>query len=351
MRSSRRRPEQVAETLRQVIAEGLAREVRDRRVGFVTVTGVLVTPDLSHARPRRPHQRAARGPQAGGAQLIGAVLVDKPAGLTSHDVVQRVRRVLGTRAVGHTGTLDPFATGLLVALVGRATRLARFVEAQPKRYLATARLGVATDTDDPTGAALGDPADVTQLDEATVRGALAGFLGAQTQRPPRYSAKHVGGERSYRLARRGVGADPAATTVTISQVELVRFAPPEVTFRVTVSPGTYVRAIARDLGERLGVGAHLTALRREAIGGLSVADAVPLERLTREALLPVRAVLRHLPAIELDEPERVAVSHGRPLPAVGRPEGHVALLHAGEVVAVARGGDGWLRPAVVLGTP
>jgi tRNA pseudouridine55 synthase len=278
------------------------------------------------------------------------VLVDKPAGLTSHDVVQRVRRVLKTRSVGHTGTLDPFATGLLVVLVGRATRLARFVEAESKQYLATARLGMATDTDDLTGAPVGPTAEVGQLDAAALRSALAAFVGPQTQRPPRYSAKHVEGERSYRLARRGRGVDPAEVEVTVYRMELVDWSAPAVTFRVTVSPGTYVRAIARDLGQRLGVGAHLTALRREAIGSLSVTDAVPLDRLTPAALLPVRAVLRHLPEVELDEPAREAVSHGRPVPAVDGPEGHVALLHAGEVVAVAQGADGWLRPAVVLGS-
>jgi tRNA pseudouridine55 synthase len=279
------------------------------------------------------------------------VLVDKPAGLTSHDVVHRVRRVLRTRAVGHTGTLDPFATGLLVVLVGRATRLARFVEAQPKRYLATARLGLATDTDDLTGRAVAEPVDVADLSSAAAEAALLGFLGEQYQRPPRYSAKHVAGERSYRLARRGQGVDPAQVAVTVHQIELVRFAPPDLEFRVTVSPGTYVRAIARDLGDRLGVGGHLAALRREAVGGLQVADAVPLERLTSEALLPVRTVLRHLPAVELDEPGRIAVRHGRALPAGTGAEGLVALVRAGEVVAVARAEDGWLRPSVVLEAP
>ena len=203
MKGSSRRPEQVAETLRQVITDALTRgEVRDPRVGFVTVTGVLVTNDLSHARvmvsvpgdeadrtraleglqsaagflrsraakalttrigaraafrarpragARRADQRAAAGDSPGGAGLIGAVLVDKPAGITSHDVVQRVRRALRIRSAGHTGTLDPFATGLLVVLLGRATRLARFVEAQAKTYHAVARLGVRTDTDDRTG--------------------------------------------------------------------------------------------------------------------------------------------------------------------------------------------------------
>jgi tRNA pseudouridine55 synthase len=278
------------------------------------------------------------------------VLLDKPAGMTSHDVVQRVRRTLGTRAAGHTGTLDPFATGLLVVLVGRATRLARFVEAQAKTYLATARLGVRTDTDDLTGAALAGVGLGTGCSEVRVREVLAGFVGEQQQLPPSYSAKHVAGERSYRLARRGVAVAPAPVTVTIHRIELVGYREPELVFRATVSPGTYLRAIARDLGERLGVGAHLTALRREAIGPLRVEDAVPLDRLAAGHLLPAREVLRHLPTRELDEPDRLAVSHGRPVPADPAPEGDVALLHAGELVAVARAEAGWLRPSVVLGT-
>ena len=278
------------------------------------------------------------------------VLVDKPPGLTSHDVVLRVRRVLRTRAVGHTGTLDPFATGLLVVLVGRATRLARFVESESKTYLATARLGVSTDTDDATGAELGEPADISALSEPVVRTALAGFLGAQRQRPPRYSAKHVDGERSYRLARRGVAVDLAETAVTVHGIELVRFAPPELVFRASVSAGTYVRALARDLGERLGVGAHLTALRREAVGSLRVEDAVPLDRLDADAVLPARAALGHLPELELDDPARVAVSHGRAVAAEAGVRGNVALVHGGELVAVARAEDGWARPSVVLGS-
>ncbi|HET6577173.1 MAG TPA: tRNA pseudouridine(55) synthase TruB [Gemmatimonadales bacterium] len=279
------------------------------------------------------------------------MLVDKPAGPTSHDVVQRVRRALGTRAVGHTGTLDPFATGLLVVLVGRATRLARFVEAQDKTYLATARLGVATETDDRTGAPLGAPADLANVTERDVREALAALRGEQRQRPPRYSARHVDGERSYRLARRGVVAEPPETTVTVHRIDFVSYEPPELVFRATVSAGTYIRALARDLGARLGVGAHLTALRREAVGGLRVEDAVPLERVDASALRPPRTALEHLPAVELDEPARVAVSHGRALPADAGASGAVALVHGGELVAVARAEDGWLRPSVVLGAP
>lgn len=279
------------------------------------------------------------------------MLVDKPAGPTSHDVVQRVRRALGTRAVGHTGTLDPFATGLLVVLVGRATRLARFVEAQPKTYLGTARLGLATDTDDRTGTPLGPPVDVAGIAEDRVVAALAALQGEQQQRPPRYSARHVDGERSYRLARRGIAAELPATPVTVHRIELVSYAPPELAFRVTVSAGTYVRALARDLGARLGVGAHLTALRREAVGALRIEDAVPLERVDASALRPPGAALGHLPTRELDEPGRLAVSHGRALPVEPGASGDVALLHAGRLVAVARADDGWLRPSVVLGTP
>jgi tRNA pseudouridine55 synthase len=279
--------------------------------------------------------------------------VDKPAGLTSHDAVQRVRRALRTRQAGHTGTLDPFATGLLVVLVGRATRLARFVEPQPKTYLATARLGARTDTDDLTGAVL-EEAPVEGLSGDRVREALAGFLGVQRQRPPAYSAKHVGGERSHRLARRGAMVEPPETTVTVHRIEPVAWDPPSLTFRATVSAGTYLRAIARDLGERLGVGAHLTALRREAIGGLRVEDAVALDRVAPEALLPPARVLRHLPAVELDPTARAAVVHGRAVADGGGAQqsgGPVMLVSGAELVAVARPEQGWLKPTVVLASP
>jgi tRNA pseudouridine55 synthase len=148
-----------------------------------------------------------------------------------------------------------------------------------------------------------------------------------------------------------VPVEPAETTVVVHRVELVSWTSPELVFRATVSAGTYLRALARDLGDRLGVGAHLTALRREAIGALRVEDAIPLEQVAPSAVRPARAVLGHLPAVELDEPGRVAVSHGRALPTEGAARGDVALTFGGELVAVARAGDGWLRPSVVLGTP
>ena len=280
------------------------------------------------------------------------MLVDKPAGKTSHDIVQHVRRALGIRAAGHTGTLDPFATGLLVVLVGRATRLARFVEAQPKTYLATGRLGIRTTTDDLTGEVIG-PESAALLPETRVRDSLAGFLGTQAQRPPQFSAKRVGGERSYRKARRGEAVELAEVDITVHAIALVAYRPPEFDFRVTVSPGTYVRAIARDLGEQLGIGAHLTRLRREAIGSLRVESAVSLDRLSPAALIPPRGVLADLPAVELDEAGRNDVAHGRAVVDSGaagqRGSGaDVALLAAGELVAMARAENGWLHPTVVL---
>jgi tRNA pseudouridine55 synthase len=282
------------------------------------------------------------------------VLVDKPAGLTSHDAVQRVRRALGTRSVGHTGTLDPFATGLLVVLVGRATRLARFVEPRPKTYLATARLGVRTDTDDHTGAVVAQ-GSIAGLSRERVLAELAGFAGEQRQRPPAYSAKHVAGERSYRLARRGQAVEPPEVAVTVHRIEPVAWAPPELTFRATVSAGTYLRAIARDLGTRLGVGAHLTALRREAIGDLRVEAAVALDRVSRADLVPAGRVLSHLRQVELDVEAHAAVLHGRAVQDgevdLEASSGAVVLTAGQDVVAVARAESGWLKPTVVLAGP
>jgi tRNA pseudouridine55 synthase len=281
------------------------------------------------------------------------VLVDKPAGMTSHDVVTCVRRILGTRSVGHTGTLDPFATGLLILLVGRATRLARYLEAQSKTYLATARLGFRTTTDDLTGEPLGDPAGGTVAVER-LHQVLAGFRGGMLQRPPQYSAKHVAGERSYRKARRGEVVELPDVSVVVDRIDLLDYSPPCVTFRATVSAGTYLRALARDLGDRLGVGAHLTSLRRERIGSIGVEEARPLEQLGPVDVRPAQRVLEHLPSVVLDRSERAAVAHGRAVldsRAADRQDSEaVALLADGELIAVARSRDGWLHPKVVLET-
>ena len=268
-------------------------------------------------------------------------------------MVARVRRLLDIRAVGHAGTLDPFATGLLVVLVGRATRLARFVEQQPKRYLATARLGMATTTDDLTGEPAGGGfAPSGPPSRAEVERELRAMLGRQLQRPPAYSAKLVDGVRSYRLARRGEAVELAPVEVEIHDVELLDYAAPDVTLRVTVSPGTYVRAIARDLGERLGCGAHLTSLRREAIGGITLDDAVPLEAVTGDVLRPPLDAVAHLPPLRVDAAQARAIGFGqRPEVGAASLEGRgpvTAVDLSGQLVAVGHVSAGHFEPQVVL---
>ena len=283
--------------------------------------------------------------------------MDKPAGITSHDVIARIRRVLKIRSVGHTGTLDPFATGLLVVLVGRATRLARFVEADAKTYLATARLGTATDTDDLAGVPVRQAPEGWHPAPVEIAAALRGFLGTSPQRPPAYSAKKIAGRRSYTLARKGEAPELADVEVTVQAIDLVEVEGDRVTFRATVSAGTYLRALARDLGERLGGAAHLVALRREAIGTLSVEDAAPLDAIDATTpLLPPLAVLPAWPVRELSEPELVAVGHGRALggalkdslAVAGSQGGRVLLVHDGDLIAVAESDGEQIRPIVVL---
>ncbi|HXF95870.1 MAG TPA: tRNA pseudouridine(55) synthase TruB, partial [Gemmatimonadales bacterium] len=203
----------------------------------------------------------------------------KPAGPTSHDLVDRARRVLGTRRIGHLGTLDPFAEGVLVLVVGRATRLAGFAAGWPKTYQGVIRLGRVTSTDDSTGETLAESDAWRTLDEPRVRAALAGFRGGYDQRPPTHSAVKVRGQRAYRRARRGEAVVLAPRPVEVRELDLTGFRPPDVAFRAVVGAGTYLRSLARDLGEVLGCGAHLAALVRTAVGPFGLEDAVPLEAL------------------------------------------------------------------------
>jgi tRNA pseudouridine55 synthase len=246
----------------------------------------------------------------------GVLVVDKPAGPTSHDIVDRARRALQTRRVGHTGTLDPFATGVLALCVGRATRLARFLAAGEKAYRATVRLGFATTTDDLTG----DPLDAERPVEVTdtrLGEALAALVGRFDQVPPAFSARQIGGRRFYELARRGETVARAATPVTIHALELVSRSRLTLELDVRCSAGTYVRALARDLGERLGTGAHLVALRRTRSGAFDIAEAVSGDDLTGagERLVPLSGLLLELPAVRVGDEGRRLVSHGRELGA------------------------------------
>ena len=275
--------------------------------------------------------------------------MDKPDGPTSHAVVARARRLFRQKAVGHCGTLDPFATGLLVLVFGGATRLARWAERHPKTYHAVVRLGESTSTDDRTGAVLATCTPSMWPERSDVAAALDRLSGVQQQRPPAYSAKHVHGERSHRLARRGERPEPAPATVRVHRIDLLEYAPPLLTLRALVGPGTYLRAIARDLGAELGVGAHLAELRRERIGPWSVEDAVPLEALSGgESLLPPHAMIAGLPEVALLPEEALGVRHGRDVLRPGPTEGESALMLGPRLVAVARAtGAGW-HPQVVL---
>jgi tRNA pseudouridine55 synthase len=273
-----------------------------------------------------------------------------PDGPTSHDVVDRVRRTVGTDRVGHLGTLDPFASGLLVIMVGRATRLAPFAAGWPKAYDGVIRLGATTDTDDATGATVATSQAWQGLDRARVEEALDAFRGTYDQRPPAYSAVKVAGERAYRRARRGEAVELRPRRVEVTELEIERFGPPDVAFRATVSGGTYLRSLARDVGAALGCGAHLATLRRTRVGPFQLEDAVAPDAVTAQTLRDPAELVRDLPARQLDDAGRAAVVHGRPVPAGSemRDAGWVALFASGALVAVAERIDDVLKPRVVV---
>lgn len=251
------------------------------------------------------------------AAARGAVLaVSKPAGPTSHDVVARVRRAFGTRQVGHTGTLDPFATGLLLVCIGPATRLAEYLTSLPKTYLATLRLGETTETDDLEGEVLYRSDAWRTLNPETVHEALTAQVGSFEQLPPLFSAKRVGGERSYARARRGEAVERRAVPVVIHSITVQEIRLPDITFEVECGSGTYIRAIARDVGEALSTGAHLRSLRRSRIGFHDVDRAVELEQVDDPAacsgaLLDPVAALSHLPRLQVSDAEAEAIRMGR----------------------------------------
>jgi tRNA pseudouridine55 synthase len=247
----------------------------------------------------------------------GVLVVDKPAGPTSHDVVDHVRRGLRVRRAGHTGTLDPFATGVLPVCVGKATRLARFLSASDKTYRATMRLGFATTTDDLTGEPLSPPRAV-RVTASEVDAACRGLVGERLQVPPAYSAKHSGGERLYDLARRGVAVERPPVPVVVHSLEVMRVEADQIEMEVRCAAGTYVRALARDLGEALGTGGHLVGLRRLRSGVFGEEQAVgwdDVARRGREALVPMAALLPELPAVTVTDEGRAALRHGRDLAA------------------------------------
>ncbi len=293
--------------------------------------------------------------------MNGVLIINKPQGWTSHDVVNKTRRILQEKQIGHTGTLDPLATGVLVLCIGKATKIVRYLEADDKEYTAEMKLGSTTDTQDADGKVLEtraySPPTVGQLQDT-----LNAFQGSIQQRPPAFSALKVNGIPSYRLARKGSLPEHEKRTVTVYAIRLVEFTDPVARFTVHCSKGTYVRTLCADIGERLGMGAHLIALIRTRAGRFRLEQALTLEQVAEQAaagqaeqmLIPLSDAVCGFPALTVAESDARRIAHGN---AVSAPPGFapedpkapVRLLgHDGRLLAVARSREGLLRPEVVL---
>jgi tRNA pseudouridine55 synthase len=275
----------------------------------------------------------------------GFLLVDKPAGLSSHDVVSIVRRARGGVRAGHTGTLDPFATGLLLVALGRATRLIRFVPSEPKVYDATVVFGAATDTDDATGNVV-EQGPVP--DERSTRDAIAALTGALEQVPPAYSAKHVDGRRAYVLARLGEQPALAPVPVVVERWDIREFSDGQLHATLTCSSGTYVRALARDLGRRCGTVAHLGALRRTRIGPFEVGEAIAPDESANVEPLAAASALAGMNRQVVSPDDVVRLSHGRAIAADAAGNNAALVDESGDLVAVAEREGDWWRPRVVM---
>jgi tRNA pseudouridine55 synthase len=285
--------------------------------------------------------------------ISGVLVVDKPVGMTSHDVVEAIRRGTGIRRAGHTGTLDPRASGVLVILVGPAVRLSEYVSASDKRYQAIIRLGSSTDTFDAEGKFVrtDQPVNVTEEQFETI---LKQFEGEIEQTPPPYSAVKVGGRRAYDMARQGEEVELAPRKIQVHHLEVLEWAPPEVVVDVHCSSGTYVRSLANDMGNALGTGAYLVGLRRTKSGRFSLRDATPLRKLQEaftagnwyQFLIPAAEALTDVPAVELNPDDVEEVRHGhrvKAVPGVEQPQLVRGVSAAGELIALmlpATGEDG-----------
>ncbi|MDX9850427.1 MAG: tRNA pseudouridine(55) synthase TruB [Anaerolineaceae bacterium] len=273
--------------------------------------------------------------------VSGVIVIDKPIGMTSHDVVQIVRKGTNIRRAGHTGTLDPRASGVLVVLVGPAVRLSEYVSASDKRYQAVIQLGTTTDTYDGDGRVLATTS--VDISEKQFNDVLQSFVGQIEQVPPPYSSVKVKGRHAYDMARNGEEVDLEARTINVYNLDLLEWAPPEAVIDVYCSSGTYVRSLAHDLGEKLGCGAHLIGLRRTKSGRFTLRDAVPLRKL-REAfendtwenyIIPAAEALSDWPAIELSAEQLDIVRHGRRIPAeIGAGKMARAISEEGELIGL-----------------
>jgi len=283
--------------------------------------------------------------------IDGVLVVDKPDGITSHDVVAIARRALGEKRIGHTGTLDPLATGVLALAIGRATRLVRFLTASDKEYVATVRFGVATDTYDITGSPVAT--SQTRPTRGAVEEALRALSGEYLQMPPAYSAKKVGGTRAYALARRDEVVELKAVPVRVSRADVLEAADDEVVIGITCSAGFYVRSFAHELGRLVGSGACLAALRRTRSGEFGLAGAITVEQLQQTsvpALRPFDELLAGFPALRVDAGGRGRVAHGQEIDGTGVGPWTRVLDEEGHLLALAQPSarPGFLHPSVVL---
>lgn len=264
------------------------------------------------------------------ATTEGILSLDKPAGPTSHDVVKKVRRFTGIRRVGHSGTLDPLATGLLILCIGRATRLAEYIAQQSKTYAATVRLGQETDTYDAEGEIVAR--HPVMVSDRELSAALDRFRGEIDQIPPMFSAIKRDGKPLYRHAREGQVLERPPRTVYVYELEVLEWKPPHLQIRLVCSSGTYIRSFAHDLGQVLGCGGHISALRRTAVGRFTVAGAAPYEQLTGETwheyIQPSDMAVGHLPQLVLSVDEAVQLYHGQTVPCqTGQPDAPVVRAY------------------------
>jgi tRNA pseudouridine55 synthase len=277
--------------------------------------------------------------------MLGILLVDKPPGITSHDAIYRARRALGIRKIGHTGTLDPLATGLLVMAVGPATRFLPFLNTEPKVYVGSAQLGITTTTQDSEGEVI-EQRSIDGLEPTSVEVACSQFVGRIDQVPPMYSAVKIDGKRLYKLARQGIEVERKTRTVEVFGFDCTLREGGVLEFRVRCSSGTYVRTLMHDLGGLLGVGAHMTALRRTHSGGFNVIDAIAPESATPELLCSLEECLDPMPMMRLPEPVADRVRHGNEFPLAAQVPGDLlGLIDDQGLYAVAkRLSDGLWRP-------
>jgi tRNA pseudouridine55 synthase len=276
--------------------------------------------------------------------MNGIFIVDKPEQMTSHDVVQAIRKKFNVSKVGHLGTLDPMATGVLPVTVGKATRVAQFISNAPKEYEGEIRFGFVTNTYDREGV----PTTEERPLEGNVEEAMRGLTGRLDQIPPPFSAKKIGGVPAYKMARRNEAVELTAATVEIREFEMLALDPPQMQFRVVCSPGTYVRSLAHDLGQRLGCGAHLTRLRRTRSGEFRIQDAKPLDKLLAADLIPMDRLLPSVPRIDVSESDELKIVHGNSIRGEAGAEFARIFNKRGQFVAVASVENGWVHPRLVL---